>query len=807
MNNTESLREAVRLALDGKAVLFLGAGAARNSNTKDGTPLPTAQELADLLGGECGIGTGYALDIVAEHFIEKYSETRLINVLRKYLTVAAISNGLVTIADPPWMRIWTTNYDNSIELALKSLGVTAYSLTTSANVENARGTRRVVLHINGSIDNLKQSITRDFVLTVQGYATQAFVNTEWSIVFRNDLQLSRALIFVGYSLADIDIARLIFNPAIVANKTHFIDRQGIDPVLETKLSRFGKVNPIGLEKFAEIIKQEKAAWVAPEYAEDYSSWKRITLDDDLKEPTDNDFYDLVLRGICKDSLLRYQSEQPETATYIASRSIEAPCVELLRADNVVAVIASSFANGKTITAQSVSLALASQGKDVFTLDHPYDTVDEELHKLCRRPDDFVLVIENYARNLPLIETFCRYARPSCSLLVTERSEIHELGEHALLDRAKGRNVRTFDLDALDDKEVERVSTLLDLRGLWGERAGLRETQKTAYIKDECGRQLNAVLLDIAHSPEIRTRLSSIVTHFESIEGGLRILIGLCLLQAIGEIPRTNVVAELLDLSSEAFRKVCVDPEAKQILATSTTIAGFRSPVMANAVLQGIRKASVITDVISECVKRGHESRNADRYLGTLAKELMRFSNLERILPKAGRGAALQNFYEGLKTIPTIRNNPHYWLQYAMARLSIGDLDTARRYFEQSYSYAAKLPGYDTFQIDNHYCRLLLREAEDSTDSENAFKAVDEVLTTLRKQVLRENRHYPYRSAWNLEGVTKRHEKNWSVSQKTVVLNGVRYLIDAATRLSPQVARSTAVVGGLQRLQNVVILLS
>lgn len=311
------------------------------------------------------------------------------------------------------------------------------------------------------------------------------------------------------------------------------------------------------------------------------------------------------------------------------------------------------------------------------------------------------------------------------------------------------------------------------------------------------------MLDVAKSPEIHARLKIIVSRFESIEGGLRILIGLCLLQAIGEPPRTDVVAELLDLSSDAYRKISGDSETSQILATSATVASFRSPVMANAVLQGVRNASVITDVVSECVMKGHEARNADRYLGTVSKELMRFANLERLLSTQNKGIALQNFYEGLKIIPTIRNNPYYWLQYAMARLSLGDLGTARRYFEQSYAYAAKLNDYDTFQIDNHYCRLLLREVEDATDAELAFRAVNEVLTTLRKQVLRENRHYPYRSAWNLEGVTKRHAGSWSTEQKAVVKNGAIYLIDAANRLDPHVARSTAVIGGLQRLQNVV----
>jgi hypothetical protein len=252
-----------------------------------------------------------------------------------------------------------------------------------------------------------------------------------------------------------------------------------------------------------------------------------------------------------------------------------------------------------------------------------------------------------------------------------------------------------------------------------------------------------------------------------------------------------------------------DDVVRQIINVNSGVASFSSPVMARAVLNGIDHASVITLIVAECVKRGHQSRHADDYLGKISIELMRFANLERILPEGkGKRPALQNFYEDLASIQTIREHPYFWLQYAMARLSLGDLDIARRYFEQSYSYAKEIKGgFDTFQIDNHYCRLLLREAEDAISPDEAFKLVDEALSTLKKQVLRENRHYPYRSTWSIEGVAKRHGSNWNASQKKAVVDGCNYLIDAAKRLDSAIAREVAVVGGVQRLNKTIILLT
>jgi len=803
-----ALLAAIRSALNGEAILFLGAGAAKAAKSPKGDRLPTGQELSDALAGDCGLGGGYPLDSIAGHFLEAKGETELINALRKHLKVATIDPVLNTLASLPWSRIWTTNYDNAFEQALNNLNLTHYSLTSSAEPSNAQGNRLILLHINGSLEKIKHSLTPDFILTSQQYATQSFIESEWSVIFKNDLQRSKAIIFIGYSLADIDVARLIFNPTLVNSKIHFVDQAKIDPVLKTKLSRFGTVHPIGLDALQGMVESELSSWTKPNLIEQYQCFSRLDIEDSNRTPSDDDFYDLVLRGVSKDGLMLAQAERPFDPKYTVIRTCEDKCINELGHPGVIVVVVGAFGNGKSVAIRSISLKMATQGRDVFFLDHPNDYAEAELQRMCRRKDDFVLVIENYSRNLHLVESFSRYARPDCALLVSEREEVHELRLPALVQRTKTyRQLLVHDVDVLDNEEIERLSSLLSFRGLWGERAGLSEAQRNAYLKHDCGGQLQAVLIDVAKSPQIQAKLTAIVEHFKAIDGGLRVLIALCLLQVIGEEPRISVVAELLQLSDASFRVLTRDEIPRQIVIVRSDVAQFRSTIMAAAVLGGMVNAPIISSVIVECVRNAEHARRADSYYGNLAKELMRFATLERILPDKGKRAALQNLYEELKNIPTIQKNPQFWLQYAMARLSLGELDVARRYFKQSYSFAEKITGYDTFQIDNHYCTLLFREAENKTDSDDAFRAVDEALTTLKKQVLRENRHYPYRSAWNLEAVAKRHGSKWTNEQKNGVIHAALYLVDAAKRLDASTARSVAVVGGLQRLRIVIETLS
>ena len=513
----------------------------------------------------------------------------------------------------------------------------------------------------------------------------AFVNTIWSTMLRNDLQAAKSIFFVGYSLYDIDVSRILFNPSVIFGKTHFIDRGDIDPVLETKLSKFGRVHSIGVEGFARILTEERTNWVRPDLVEQYENWKPILPTTTHKKTSDEDVYKLVLQGLVDDGLLLAQSDRPNEVTYTAVRECEAASFKHLAQPNAVALIVGAFSNGKTVTVQSLALQLAASGRDVFVLGRPTESASNELQRLCRRNRDFVIVVENYSRNLTLVETFCRYAREGCGLLLSEKAEIHELRAPALMDKTANRPLVVYELDMLDNTELQRISGLLDLRGLWGERAGLSELQRLAYLREECGRQLHAMLIDVIKSPHIRARLADIIAHFGSIDGGMRMLMALCLLQTIGEQPRIDVASDLLGLKYDAYRRLMGDSVVRQILNVESGVALFRSTVIASAVLSGIENAKTVTEVVVDCVKEGHRSRKADRYLGRIATELTRFANLERILPMNGKRVALQNFYEELKSVPSIRGDPLFWLQYAMARLSLGDLDLARRYFERNCS--------------------------------------------------------------------------------------------------------------------------
>ena len=78
------------------------------------------------------------------------------------------------------------------------------------------------MHLNGFIDRLdRNTIGSEFKLTESSYLTASLIDSEWIMVFRNDLKLARAVFFVGYSLYDLDIKRIL-NESPHLRKTFFI---------------------------------------------------------------------------------------------------------------------------------------------------------------------------------------------------------------------------------------------------------------------------------------------------------------------------------------------------------------------------------------------------------------------------------------------------------------------------------------------------------------------------------------------------------------------------------------------------------
>ncbi|GAA7738134.1 hypothetical protein HpCOL152_05060 [Helicobacter pylori] len=246
----------------GGAVVFFGAGFSAGATGFDGE-LPLGNQLRDKLGEFCGFERKYYetkdLKDVAEHCLLEKSRQEIVEKLKDIFAVKQPKDEQKVVVGWPWKSIYTTNYDDLIYCAGKQVGKNIDILTLESMLPSE--SRNFCLHINGCVDRLEpKHLDNSFKLSHSSYVNgDVFANSsEWENKFRKDLQYSALVVFMGYSLADMPIERILFMEMgnmrgevifVVADSKKYNE----DPIGDKKFERYGKLLRIGVESFANKI--------------------------------------------------------------------------------------------------------------------------------------------------------------------------------------------------------------------------------------------------------------------------------------------------------------------------------------------------------------------------------------------------------------------------------------------------------------------------------------------------------------------------------------------------------------------------
>jgi hypothetical protein len=112
---------------------------------------------------------------------------------------------------------------------------------------------------------------------------------------------------------------------------------------------------------------------------------------------------------------------------------------------------------------------------------------------------------------------------------------------------------------------------------------------------------------------------------------------------------------------------------------------------------------------------GTSESSGGQYLGGSfrenLKELLKFRFLTRLFgDDSGAVILIGQVYRRLSDAQYIRNNPQFWLQYAMSRMEVDDLDSAETYLNTALGLAtARGKEYSPFQILDQRARLIFKK--------------------------------------------------------------------------------------------------
>ena len=739
-----TLDEALVQIRNGRGLLFTGAGFSLGAANVRDAPLRTGQGFADELAAECGEAAGLALADVSEEFAAQFGEDALLLRLQDAFKAAKPADYHVQIAREPWLRTYTTNYDDLFELASGEAKLHVRPVSLTEDIRDVPKQQSLCVHVHGFVGRLTRSGLWDEIrLTDTSFSSHSITDSLWGTLFRQDLAKARCVVFVGWSVGDLDIKRVLSGSEDLKSKTFFVLGKKADKATIRRAERYGTVL---LEDTSEFAERLKNVVVDPEDAaeETFLSWRQLSAAGTGDQLRDSNVLDLLLLGeVKRDHLYNSLHGGPR---YVLERPWASRALEGLKRGRRGMVFYSGLANGKSLLLQTIGLRLVEQGYEVFEyLGRSNDDSLELDRILAVQNRKIAVLIDNYPGRLEVVRQFSLTAPKDAVLFVAARSAAHDL---LVGDLAKilGDDFPESDIDTLTDPEVEWCIELFDQYGFWGDSAGWHRSRKREFVTNDCQRQWRGLLLKAFEAPQVVDRLNGLISECAVQRDQREALVALLILVSLNFSVTVDDLMTLWGADVVANRMFRANTAVRELISFESGQVRLKSAVAAEFVLRKSIDATTIVTVLFRLAKSANMAAPANGRYQEVLSSLMRYSSVAGLMPDKGKQEAVFRHYESLRSISFVRQGPLFWLQYGIAALTFDDFERAELNFKTAYALAEKTK-FDPYQIDNHRARLLLRRAvvqKAQVAYMNDFRSAHKVV----ESQMRGDRHlnFPFRVA-------------------------------------------------------------
>ncbi|MCB0792434.1 MAG: SIR2 family protein [Flavobacteriales bacterium] len=784
-----TIEEAIDVAYQGEAILFVGAGFSSTAKNKMGNRLPVGAKLSSHLLSRCGLSEQADLGPAAELFLDKFGSTILIKEIKELFTVGEIQECHRNICNIPWKRLYTTNYDNVVEVAHAEHNRKVLSYTTLDSPYTIPKHAPICLHINGyAISAEANSLSSDLKLTSTSYFTPSFQQSPWCEYFKGDIRLAKAVFFVGYSLQyDLDISRILFEYGDLKEKCFFITSENTKETSRSILSKFGEVNSIGVDTFATMVEARRnLPRPSKSNQPTLACFAQVVLSQDLQTVTTPDVFNLLLFGNRNiDFIKQSMFDNPATQYYVRRHQLDQviECIRSGTAKNVV--VHSGMANGKTLFLDGLAVRLIEQSYVVYRLMDVTKSVESEIDWICSRTGPTAIIIENYVNYVYVLEQIQLKRAENIVILLSLRSNLNDIHADRIAGTLQDQNITEVSLDQLADEEIQSLIDLTNSYGLWGSKAGMNEYEKERFLVSECDREFQPYLLSIIESPDVHSRVEVMYEQLAGVSKYEPIVQLILIVEIIGIVTNVDNLTEIVDvgnLNSAEFRRLEI---VREFLDFDRGNLKARSSLLAKYLLHNFGKTDDIVDILIRCIKvcSAHYSfeitgpYRSNFYHG-LFKSIMRYSILDSLLPNKGKREGIIRFYESVRNYASLFKNIQYWLQNAIARMAFGEYDIAKKNFDTAYALAYENPNYDTSYLDNAFSRWLMESKLASSTDGNSFENFRDAHAIVRSQANSiEGFHYPFRVAGLYLPMYDRFFHRWRPNEKNYFVDACKDLLN------------------------------
>lgn len=731
----------------GKALLFTGAGFSKSTkNIKQKEPLMSK----DLAREICRLGKfdeDEDLRFATDYYMGSSDKTKLISLLKDQYTIKSTSIFHTTICSVNWRRFYTTNYDKSIEFSGNKIGKAIDCIDTSFSTKDYYKRENICVHLNGSIDNLNEStIENSFKLSTSSYiSADSFVNSEWNYYFKKDLERSSAIVFVGYSMYDIEVQKILYEYKSIQEKTYFITRENPDEKTKFLLSKFGNVIPIGVDGFAHLIYQNRSVILENSQSHHLQSLAKYEISQENSEVRDSDIEKMIMYGeidnqLIDDGITSNQQNRP----YLIIRNPLDLAISFIK-DSKNIIFYGDMGNGKTMLLRKLQPYLSLHSiESYYMVDSEGDYISD-IDLIAKSGRKAVISIDGYERYLDVITHFCNSMPTNINIIAAARTSEHERCRQQL--KSINFDYNEICLDTLSHEEVDMLVNIIDNLGMWGDEAGYSHDRKINLIEERHYSQISLALLSFFNSPQIKLRISSILDRLLSISEIKDTIFAIAFIQVLDLNCDFSLISEIADNDTIYGSKLQQNENFKNLFKVQGLTIKTKSSLFCKSLIRDHFQSSYVIKQLQKIARKFGLYRSKDYKQEKIFKSTLRFSFVEQIISDDNKKNNIKTHYEELKTsVVWLKNDPHFWLQYGMAHILFKEYSKAQSYIEQAYSIARlRKDEYHTNSIDAQQARLFILLAIQEHNANDIYMLFSKAHSLLKNL---ENNEYKFRQILN-----------------------------------------------------------
>ena len=649
--------------------------------------------------------------------------------------------------------------------------------------------KRKIIHINGYVGALTaETLFAQVKLTHSNYSSDSFVENRWAQQFRQDLNVAKAIIFIGYSMSDIDVSRILFSNPEIKRRTVFIVSPHDDDIVISPLEDYGSVDRSGIEKFASLVAKTELAAEVGGY--EYTWLKVYKEPEKIDAPTDKDAVELLTMGRADQAHVVHSLSNPSNS-YCLLRSESELLLREIEAGRKWFLVHSDLGNGKSLLKQQLTHLLHLRDFKIFWDSEFQVRKIPDLRKLVKEDGQIALMIDESPDRFEIIDNLLSINTGNIIVFIFVRSTLYELGE-GKYERYLPSDYLPLDANRLENADIEKLVRLLDRNGLWGQRANDPFDKKAGFIKVECRSEIAKLIVSVFEESEIGRRITNSARNIIDNDSNVSALIILAFLfNRIGHTPKPSSMSEILGVDVWRIAKSEKFSQAGEFIRLKDGVISARSSIIATFLLRKCVSSNVLVKHLENFVRRLSKLKR-DAILHHIFIELQRFPVVEGLIESKRKREYIIGYYQEIKDIPFCERSALFWLHYAMARLSFGEFAQSALYFKHAQSLAQGNMK-DLIEINNHYAKLLLEsrtKSGDYNDYSDAFAVAHDIL--IKQMNKGTNKHFPYRQAKKYVDFISFRHKDMTVNQINVFIQCCRQVISAIDNLDGAISRASEV---------------